>query len=144
MRLVGEPRLACAVGVAVDRTQDALGAGELAANRANRHTALTHAEKRTQVAVARRVKNYALAEFVMGDPFAGLELSLYFHARTSGDPQMEQASRLAAFAEEDLLRIFVGFPPNNPAEGHQAVIIWCGAAPLHRISGGVKLEASET
>jgi hypothetical protein len=116
----------------------------LAANRANRHTALTDAEKRTQVAVACRIKNYALAEFVMGDPFAGLELSLYFHAPTSGDPQMEQASRLAAFAEQDLLRIFVGLAPQNAAEREQAVAMRCRAAPLNRVGGGMKLDPSET
>jgi hypothetical protein len=92
--------------------------------RANRHTALADAEERAQVAVARRVKNDALAEFVMGDPFAGLELSLYFHAPTSGDPQMEQASRLAAFAEQDLLRILVGLAPQNAAEREQLSL--CG------------------
>jgi hypothetical protein len=74
--LVGQPRLACAISASIDGAQGALGSSELAAYRANRHTPFANAEESPQVAIARRVKNDTFAEFVVGDPFAGLKLSL--------------------------------------------------------------------
>lgn len=115
MGLVGQPRLARTLSAAIDGTQDAFGARDLAAHGANRHTALTHTKKGTQVAIVGRVKNDTLTKFVVGDPFSGLKLSLYFHAPTSGNSQMEEARRFRALAQQDFLRVLVGFAPQQTA-----------------------------
>jgi len=144
MCLVRQPRLACALSTAGHRPQYSLGSGKLAADRAYRNATLANAEKGTQVACARRIKDYALAEFVMGDPFAGLELSFRSHAPTSGDPQVEQTSSLAAFTEQDLLRILVCLTPQNTTEREQVVAVRGRAAPLDGIRGGMKLDPAVT
>jgi hypothetical protein len=45
----------------------------LALYRPHRDAALADTEKRAQIAVARGVQHHALAELVVGDPFAGRE-----------------------------------------------------------------------
>ena len=80
MRLVGQPRLAPAFRAAVDGAQDTFGARKLTTQRGDRHAALADAEEGAQVAVTSWVKNDALAEFVVSDALAGLELKLCRHA----------------------------------------------------------------
>ncbi len=65
------------------------------------HAAFADAEEGAQVAIARCVENDALAEFVVGDALAWLELNLSRHALPSSDPQMEQAGGPAAVAQTE-------------------------------------------
>ncbi|VEF59325.1 hypothetical protein PALA44_03593 [Pseudomonas aeruginosa] len=64
----------------------------------DRHTTLTHAEEGTNVTIMREVKNYALTEFMVGDPFARLKLCFYFHTSISGNSQMEKTRSFRALA----------------------------------------------
>ncbi len=144
MSLVRQPRFACPISAAIDCTQNALGARKVAAHRANRHPTFADAKKGAQVAIALRVKNDTLAEFVVGDPFARLKLSLCFHAPTSSNSQVEQATGLAAFAQQNLLWIFVRLAPQDAAEGKQALAVWCRTAPFDGVGGGMKLYPSPT
>jgi len=49
---------------------------------------------------------------------------------------VKQTSRLAAFAEQYLLRILVRFAPQDAAEGEQAIAVRRCATPLDGIRDG--------
>src|SRR3989338_2633023 len=84
MGLIRQPRFARPIRTTVYRTQDALRARQLTADRTDRHTALANAEECTQIAVARRVENNSLAVLVMGDPLAGGENFVIHHQDSLG------------------------------------------------------------
>ncbi len=69
-----------------------------------RNPTLAAAEKCAQIAIAGGVDNNANAELAVDDAFAGRE-ALAVHQAASGNPQMEEASRLAA-----------GRPAGSPAD----------------------------
>ncbi|KYO94219.1 hypothetical protein LT19_00082 [Pseudomonas aeruginosa] len=98
MCLVGEPGLSGSLRAAFDRPQDAFSARDLAVYGTDRHSTLTHAEEGTNVSIMREVKNYALTEFMVGDPFARLKLRFYFHTSISGNSQMEKTRSFRALA----------------------------------------------
>src|SRR5574337_1904896 len=137
MRLEGQPCPACSLRPSIDGAQDAFRACEFAPYRGHRNAALADAEEGAQVSVTRRVKNNALAELVMGDALAGLILGRCFHAPTSGDPQVEQASCLAALAQKNLLGVLIGFAPQDAAEVELAAPVGRFTKPRDRIGCGL-------
>jgi len=139
-----QPRLARPFGPAFQRPQNAFRSGHFTADRGHRHPSFADAKEGTQVSITGLVKDDTLAILVVGDPFTRLELSIGFHAATSGNSQVKQARGLAAFAQKNHLRVLVCLAPQDATEGEQVVTMRCRAAPLDGVRGGMKLDAPLT
>ena len=64
----------------------------------------------------RGFEHHAWAEFGVGDALAGLERILkivYLHALASSNPQVKQAGRFRALAQQDFLRVLVSLTPQK-------------------------------
>ena len=141
MGLVGEPGLSGALRAAIDPSQDSFGARNLAAHGTDRYTTLTYAEEGTNVAIMREVKNDALTELMVGNPFTRLKLRLYFHASISGNSQMEKTRSFRALAQQNFLRILVRFAPEQTTKVEAIATVRRFAQPRHCIGSSLHTEA---
>lgn len=126
MGFVGKPGPARALRAAINATQNALGARNFPAHGNGGYTALPYTEERAQIPIACAVKYNTLTVLMVIDAFAWLELNLCFHVLASRNPQMKQASGLAAVAEQDFLRILVCLAPEDAPEVDLILSMWRG------------------
>lgn len=117
--------------------QNPLRAGKFGLDRGDRNPAFADTEKCPKITIASRFKDDSYAEVTVDDSLTRLKLNPSVHRPNLCDAEMEEAGRFAAFPDNNFLRIFVGFAPEDAAKIEFVASMGCLAKPNNSVRGRI-------